>query len=375
MMEPGHDNDAPQVRTGEAERRPGRWRRAWRNFLIVIGSILGLALIAAGIWFWNNMNYDRGDARALEQAGFVEKQFQLPDGTVLNYGEGPVNGPPLLLIHGQQSMWQSYVSVLPDLAGHFHVFAVDKHGHGASSKDPEKYTAQAMGADLAVFIEEVIGEPVMLSGHSSGALLSVWLAANEPELVERAVLEDPPLFSTEPDRREDTFAWRDSFRNIHGFLNQDEETDYARYYLEHTELRGMFGDSWDFIQAFGNGYLNRNPGSPLRIFFLPPSLNRAFGLLDGPYDLRFGDTFYDGSWFDGFDQAETLARVQAPTVLIHASWQYTEEGLLLAAMDGNDAARANSLLPVSRLVNIESGHDVHTEKPDEFVQVLLEHFR
>ncbi len=345
-------------------------RGAWLG----AGITVVLLLAAVGVWFWNNMNYDRGDAKAVLEAGFMEKQHELPSGTVLNYGEGPDNGPPLLLIHGQQSTWQSYAPVLPQLAEHFHVFAVDKHGHGASSKDPAKYTAAAMGADLALFIEEVIAEPVMLSGHSSGGLLSVWLGANAPELVRRLVLEDPPLFSTEPDRRENTFAWQDSFRNIHAFLNQDEETSYARWYLEHTALRGMFGDSWDSIRDYANRYMDRNPDRDLRVFFLPPSLNRAFGLLDGPYDLHFGDTFYDGSWFAGFDQAEALARVRAPTVLIHASWQYDDDGLLLAAMDGDDAARAVSLLPEVRLVNIESGHDVHTEKPDEFVEVLLEHF-
>lgn len=345
-----------------------------RGVLLGIGITVLLLLAAAGVWFWNNMNYDRNDAKAILDAGFVERQHELQDGTILNYGEGPDNGPALLLIHGQQSSWQSYASVLPQLAERFHVFAVDKHGHGASSKDPAKYTAAAMGADLAAFIEEVIGEPVMLSGHSSGALLSVWLAANAPELISSVVLEDPPLFSTEPQRRESTFAWQDSFRNIHGFLNQDEEASYARYYLEHTALRTMFGNSWTGIQNYANRYLDRNPDSVLRVFFLPPSLNRAFALLDGPYDLRFGDTFYDGSWFAGFDQAETLARVQVPTTVIHASWQYAEDGLLLAAMDGDDAARAVSLLPAGRLVNIEAGHDVHTEKPDEFVQVLFEHF-
>lgn len=43
-------------------------------------------------------------------------------------------------------------------------------------------------------------------------------------------------------------------------------------------------------------------------------------------------------------------------------------------MDGNDAARSMELLPDGKLVNIKSGHNVHTEKPDEFVKVLLDHF-
>lgn len=342
--------------------------------LLVVLVILALLGLAVGAWFWRNMNYDRGDQRRLDAAGFVERQATLPDGTILNYGEGPDNGPPLLLIHGQQSTWQSYVKVLPELAEQFHVFAVDKHGHGASSKDPAKYTAAAMGADLATFIEQVIGQSVFLSGHSSGGLLSVWLAANAPELVRAVVLEDPPLFATEPGRAQDTFAWRDSFSNIHGFLNQDEESDYTRYYLERSELRGFFGNGWNGIVRYANGYLDRNPGERLRVFFLPPSLNKSFDLLDGPYDLRFGDTFYDFSWFEGFDQTEALARITAPTTIIHASWSYSDAGVLLAAMDGDDAARAVGLLQNGTLVNIKSGHSVHDEKSREFARVLQEQF-
>jgi pimeloyl-ACP methyl ester carboxylesterase len=43
----------------------------------------------------------------------------------------------------------------------------------------------------------VIGEPVYVTGNSSGKLLAVWLAANRPDLVKAVVLEDPPLFSSD----------------------------------------------------------------------------------------------------------------------------------------------------------------------------------
>jgi pimeloyl-ACP methyl ester carboxylesterase len=60
-------------------------------------------------------------------------------------------------------------------------------------------TAGQIGNDLVNFIETVIGEPVYVTGNSSGGLLTVWLAANRPDLVKAVVLEDPPLFSSEPD--------------------------------------------------------------------------------------------------------------------------------------------------------------------------------
>ncbi len=56
------------------------------------------------------MNYDYLNTNFMEKTGeklgFIEKQAVLYDGSVLNYGEGPSNGPPLLLLHGQQTTWK-----------------------------------------------------------------------------------------------------------------------------------------------------------------------------------------------------------------------------------------------------------------------------
>ncbi len=339
--------------------------------LFAFGGLLLLAVIAAAVYVYNNMNYDKGTEKRLSNAGFLEKQAALPDGTVLNYGEGPDNGPPLLLIHGQMTRWEDYVNVLPQLSKRFHIFAVDCHGHGGSSKDPAKYSARAMGSDFIWFMEQVIGEPAIVSGHSSGGLLTAWLAANSPENVRGVVLEDPPFFSTEAGRRETSFAWLNSFEPIHRFLNQDKETDYVRFYLENTYLQNLFGESWKGIKKYAYSYLDKNPGKRLRIFFLPPSMNRGFDLLSDEYDLRFGDTFYDDTWLVGYDQAETLARIRCPSVLIHASWSCSEDGVLLAAMSGEDAKRAHELIPQNTLVDVKSGHGVHCEKPMEFIDIML----
>lgn len=339
------------------------------RILIALAALLALLAIIAAVYFYHNMNYDKNTGKILAKAGFTEKQALLPDGTVLNYGEGPDNGPALFFLHGQAVTWEDYVKVLPALSKKFHIYAVDCHGHGESSQDPAKYTAAAMGADFTWFLENIVGEAAIVSGHSSGGLLTAWLAANSPQWVRGIVIEDAPFFATEPGRREKTFAWL-GFRDIHNFLNQSEETDYTRYYLEHDYIQTLFGPSWEKIRESAYRYMAKHPDKPLRLFYLPTSMNIAFGLTEGPYDLRFGDTFYDGSWFDGFDQAETLSRIECPSVLIHTNWQYDGNGILLAAMDGDDAARAHALMAGNELVNVNSGHNVHYEKPKEFTEIM-----
>ena len=257
---------------------------------------------------------------------------------------------------------------------------MDCHGHGKSSKDPQKYSAAAMGSDFIWFIENVIKEPVVISGHSSGGLLAAWLAANSPANVKGIVIEDAPFFSTEPERREKTYAWLDGFQTMHEFLNQSEEKDYTRFYLERSYMQNFWGNGWEkIVTPAAERYMAKHPGDGLRLWFVPPAMNRAFDLTrciqnnNGSYDLRFGDTFYDGSWFENFDQEETLGRIQSPSVLMHTTYSYDEKGVLLAAMDGDDAKRAHELMPESELINnIKSGHNIHDEKPAFFVKVMVD---
>lgn len=88
------------------------------------------------------------------------------------------------------------------------------------------------------------------------------------------------------------------------------------------------------------------------------------------YDLRFGESFYNGSWFREFDQEKTLRRILCPAVLLHTRWSVDENGILMAAMSGNDAQRASRLIPNCELISIDSSHDAHFEKPQEFLDAF-----
>ncbi|HWQ75749.1 MAG TPA: alpha/beta hydrolase [Syntrophomonas sp.] len=348
--------------------------------MLIALTVIVILAVCISAYAYHNMNYDQGVPRLLEKAGFTEKQVALEDGSVINYGEGPGKGVPLLLIHGQMVSWQDYAKVLSGLSKSYHVYAVDCYGHGGSSKDPVKYTAQSNGADLAWFIENVIKQPAVISGHSSGGLMAAWIAANKPDDVISLVIEDAPFFATEADRRENTYSWVDGFKTIHEYLSRREEGRYINYYLEHCYMQNFWGkDGWEkFVLTPTNKYMTKHPSEKLRLWFLPPSMNK--GVFDltrciqdgtGEYDLRFGDAFYAGAWFENFDQAETLGRVQCPSVLMHTEVKTDDRGILLGAMSSDDANRAHLLLRDNQLIDhIKSGHDIHDEKPDYFIKVM-----
>jgi pimeloyl-ACP methyl ester carboxylesterase len=340
-----------------------------RVVLGIVGGLVVSAALAAGGYVLNNVTYFDRAMAAVWRADFVEKQVTV-EGNALNYAEGPASGLPLLLIHGQTVDWKHYARVLPDLADHYHVFVVDCYGHGDSARTPETYSNVAMGADLAIFIEDVIGEPAVVSGHSSGGLLAAWLAANRPELVRGVVLEDPPFFTTTLPRAKETWNYVDLATGAHTFLASDEE-DFVAYTAEHSKFMDFFEDlqpimTQDVLEARA-----RHPQEPVILWYMPPLMNEFFRGLHS-YDPRFGETFYTGAWNNGFDHAEALRRIRVPSVLIHTNWSYDDDGILMAAMDGEDAARARALLQDVEFYKVDSGHGFHFEKPRQFVRILVE---
>lgn len=313
--------------------------------------------------------------RRAERAGFVEKQLQVRDGLVINYAEGPGGGIPLLLVHGQGMRWQDYGPVLPALASRYHVVAVDCHGHGKTTWNPDDYSANRMTEDLAALAETVFdGRPYAASGHSSGGLLVARLAATHPEAVRGIVIEDAPFFSTEPARAPQTYVYVDTFQYVDAFLAQDAEPDWVCFYMPRSYWRRMFGGKlWG---GFTRQVIAQRHAAPHRlplIRWVGVSINRIWESASHPYDIRFSQTFADYSWFDGFDQAQTLRTITCPTTFIKTTTRYDKKtGILLAALSEQDSERAASLLADNQTVHVRSSHDVHFAHPRRFERIALD---
>ncbi len=306
-------------------------------------------------------------------AGIVEKNVEIGPVT-LNYAEGPDNGPALLLLHAQHMDWYSYSRVLPELSKSFHVFAVSYHGHGKTKSPVDYMNATHIGNDLAAFIETVIREPVLVTGNSSGGLLTVWLAANKPDLVRAILLEDPPLFTAEYPRSKTSVAYK-TFTTCHDYL-EGNNSDFLIYWLNTNKafITKMAGDNaLGLIVSSIQKYRAANPGQPVELNFLPDILRLFIRGLDY-YDPYFGDAFYDGSWNAEFDHVEALKRIKCPVLLLQANFKVLDDGTLDGAMDQKDANRAVSLISNVKYVRIDAAHVVHIDKPDEFIRITRSFF-
>lgn len=363
--------------------------------LIALGTGVLLLAGAVGAFAYRNMNYDPLNEDFLEKKGFKlgfsENIAKLDDGSEIYYLEGPDNGPSLLLLHGQQVSSYDYAKVLPKLSEEFHIYALDYYGHGQSSKNPEKYKAVIIGDDIVYFLENVIKGKACIAGHSSGALLAAYVASKAPDFVIATVLEDGPFFSTLPGRAESTISWL-GFKTMYDYLNQDEVDSFIKYSLDRDYMQEFFNAEnpqlWDkMIKNPALKYLEKHPGEIPKIWLYPPELGinsiyiMSANMQDGTsnYDLRFGVSFYDLSWFEGFETEEILKSINSPTVVMHvapneltAPSYYDKNGILLAAMDEKDAQRVVDLIENSRYIGgFKSAHDIHADLPDEYIEVLL----
>jgi pimeloyl-ACP methyl ester carboxylesterase len=99
--------------------------------------------------------------------------------------EGPLDGTPVVLLHGFPERSTSWRAVAPILHGQgLRTFAPDQRGYspGARPRRRRDYRLPGLVADVVALIDE-IGAPVHLVGHDWGAVVGWRLAAERPDLL------------------------------------------------------------------------------------------------------------------------------------------------------------------------------------------------
>lgn len=344
-----------------------------KRILIIVGIVLATVILAGGIaiarYRANNLGYFERSMKKVYRAGYQDKKAEINGGTIA-YLEGPDSGPTLLVIHGQMTDKYNYAPNLPELARHFHVFAVDCYGHGQSSHDPEKYSNVVQGKDLLDFIKTVIGKPTLVSGHSSGGIIAAWLAGNGESQVTGVLFEDPPFFTLSRPRTESTWNWVNLASTAHAFLSSGE-TDWTLYCIEHDKIWEFFGDSARQFLDQAKACRSEKPDQPVTWEWLPPIMNESYRAIPN-YDPRFGDVFYRGEWEAGFDLEQTLKAIDIPCFYEKSEASVNEDGILVGATGEAEAAKARGLLRDAAFGTDKKSHGWHWQEPAEFTRRLRE---
>jgi pimeloyl-ACP methyl ester carboxylesterase len=114
----------------------------------------------------------------------------------------PNDEPPLLLIHGFGANLNQWRHNLPALSQVAPVYALDLLGFGDTEKAATLYGAELWAALVADFIRSVVCTPVVLIGHSLGALVALTVAHHHSDWVTKLLMVTVPL----PASREDLVA-------------------------------------------------------------------------------------------------------------------------------------------------------------------------
>lgn len=242
--------------------------------------------------------------------------------------DGSQNSPWLLLLNSLSTTYEMWDEQIPNLAGHFRVIRYDQRGHGGTSSPAGPYSVEDLGWD-AIGILDALGVPkASLCGLSLGGMISMWLASNQPERIDKVVLActsakfDPPEF------------WADRATKVRDSgTSQLFEGLLERWFTPEISARNP--KAKDAIRTMlgscdSQGYAN-----------ICEALGRA--------DLR-----------------ESIGRISHPTLVI--------AGALDPAATPTTAFSLFESIPDSSLRIIpDASHLANLEQPDLFIDAVLEH--
>ena len=244
------------------------------------------------------------------------------------------SGTPVVMVHGSWGDHHNWDLVAPRLAETHTVVTYDRRGHSQSERPSSRGSVHEDVADLAALIETTGIAPAHVIGNSAGAIISLRLAVDRPELIRALVVHEPPLVGV--------IADDPALASI--VQRFDEDASGA---LECLRAGDMAGGARRFVEdvAFGPGAWDQ----------LPPQARETF-VANAP------------TWLDEMEDPDfltldlaTLASFNGPTLVTR--------GDASPPMFSPIADRvADAISTSSRDTFIGAGHVPHMTHPDDYVQ-------
>ena len=262
----------------------------------------------------------------------LEKKYNTGKVT-LNYGEGPPNGIPLLLVHGSGSVWQDWTPVIRYFSKLNHIFALDLRGFGGSQHISGAYEIPTFTNDIADFIKGVIPTSPIIVGHSLGALITADLARRYPKIPKAIILEDPPVSLLEN-------------------LDQWEGWSYFEMALDMIRKKTLKKDAVKrFVEKAG---------------YSPSEAERSFRNLKQIDPEIFEQAITHNMMHLDETIPAVLKQIQCPCLFISSNY---ELGSLVKPEDLPIVKR--SLKKGSMAHMADAGHGIHIESPAAYNQALM----
>lgn len=258
---------------------------------------------------------------------------------------GPDEGPPILFLHGVSRIGRDFAPLFPVLAHSWKVQAIDHRGHGKSGRVPGGYRITDYVRDAAAIVH-TFHTPVVLFGHSLGAVTAAAVAAAEPDRVRAVILEDPPSAA---------------------FMGNLDRTSYFPQFTAVQKIAGQNRRVSEIARDLANIALPQPTGKTARLGdFRDASMLRFSARCLPDLDPGVFDPLLDGSWFDGYDEHAIWKAIKCPVLLLRG--EEARGGMLPA----NDANRMAATIADCTRVDVPGvGHLIHWLATEACVRLVL----
>lgn len=153
---------------------------------------------------------------------------------------GPLDGIPVLLVHGYPQTWYEWRALMPLLSDRYRLIAPDTRGLGDSSRPLDGYDKKTVADDLWRLMHDVLGYEKFVSvGHDWGAPTAFRVAADHPDNVTHLVMLDVPVPGDRPKGSGigGTPRWHHQFHQVPD-LPEALTNGRERLYLEYFFMNG-----------------------------------------------------------------------------------------------------------------------------------------
>ena len=183
------------------------------RILFATAALLFLSLLPLVGYVYYNPFFliDRGTSAYLRVHHVFSRWVQV-DGNRIHYLEAvPAAGAPerpVVLVHGLGARAMDWAPLIPMLAEHgYHVYAPDLLGYGESAKPPDgDFSLRGEMGLVAGFMQSVHVPRADVGGWSMGGWISMLLALDHPETVNRLALFDSAGLYFNPDFGSELFS-------------------------------------------------------------------------------------------------------------------------------------------------------------------------
>ena len=265
----------------------------------------------------------------------AERAYEVegPGGPIPVVEQGPTTDPgrpAVVIVHGGTGDLTAWTGVADRLAGEFRVLRYTRPTYRWRPAPRGAAAATAEVADAAA-VARSVGGPVLMVGHSSGAVVALQTALVDPEAFAGLVLYEPPLGATH------TPAGRKALRRARAAVDRGRPVAAMRIHL--TEFVRL---PWLIC---------------VPITLLPPARRFFGGFADGQIaDNEMLDSLPTG--------VERFATLELPVVLI------TGEKSPAHLRDRSDRLAAVLPNPPERVELAGQGHGANLGAPDAVAQIV-----